>query len=665
MSTSIKEDQNNWINDAINSEGSISVKGGTIFQKIDWVFPWHSFNRQTSTDLCNRKMTTSTVGRRRRKGKTVTYSNATDREGEEIFQFAMGRGGGRGKASSTGTTFEAEAAFIPVDLNTTLIEFILSGHFESDYFSYCSNRLSDYTCRYWFSPSQPEDEKAINASVFTSSAHSTSPFSMLNDASTSTEIKGPVETHSEMLIRFANPANIPAFLTGKIGSQGWTKSANETTLLLTDLVPFNLYPNQQTCSIILCVVFLVSFILNLLSWHCLRRLSGSGGLCIARLLFYLTFLESIDLFIELNDALMHATHGVPMLTVIGFLGRWSCQTLAMGYTCLKHTEGLLITSLAIDSLISLKQLRHHIAGFRAEWAFNAFILIIATVATTSSQFFWTFDLFHVDNRIPPSESLFGGGTFAEPTLYICGFSASWGLSHAFVSFIWPTLDHLIGDVLPCILPLAAGIVILSSRRNTLETDGCDLNVDCPGDLDKFMWILPVLFLLHGLSILPRMLFYMLKYLLFSERYHNRVGLVFHREDDQRLGDGETVTAIAKVISFRQIYPSLLPHLQDVETALRFLLPIFALAKATSVIAGFSKSRRILSTGLNRILAFCNDPMCHGQSRVKSGQTTKITSSANHLESISFSALANSPISRVEPSRRPVYINLEDVEELAV
>lgn len=46
MSTSIKEDQNNWINDAINSEGSISVKGGTIFQKIDWVFPWHSFNRK-------------------------------------------------------------------------------------------------------------------------------------------------------------------------------------------------------------------------------------------------------------------------------------------------------------------------------------------------------------------------------------------------------------------------------------------------------------------------------------------------------------------------------------------------------------------------------------------------------------------------------------------
>lgn len=78
----------------------------------------------------------------------------------------MGRGGGRSKASSTGTTFEAEATFIPVDLNTTILEFILTGHFESDYFSYCSNRLSDYTCRYWFDPNQSEDGKAMTASVF-------------------------------------------------------------------------------------------------------------------------------------------------------------------------------------------------------------------------------------------------------------------------------------------------------------------------------------------------------------------------------------------------------------------------------------------------------------------------------------------------------------------
>ncbi|VDK38026.1 unnamed protein product [Taenia asiatica] len=577
----------------------------------------------------------------------------------------MGRGGGRGKASSTGTTFEAEAAFIPVDLNTTILEFILSGHFESDYFSYCSNRLSDYTCRYWFDPNQSEDGKAMTASVFMPPSHSTPPFSMVNDASTTPETKGPVETHSEMLMRFANPTNIPATLTGKLGSQGWTKSANETTLLLTDLVPFSLNPNQQACSIILCIVFLVSIIMNLLSWHCLRRLSNGGCLHIARFLFYLTFLESIDLFIELNDVLMCATHGVPMLTAMEFLGSWSCQTLAMGYTFLKHTEGLLISILASDSLIFLRKLRHHVTKFRAEWAFNAFIFIIATVATTSSQFFWTFDLFRVDNRIPPIDSLYGGGALAEPTLYMCGFSASFGLNQAFVVYLWPTLDHLIGDALPCILPLTAGIVILSTRKKTLKAERRNLNADCPSDLEKFMWILPTLFLLHGLSILPRMVFYIKKYFLFSEKHLNRVGLIFHREDDHRLGDGKTVTAIAKVIPFRQIYTGLLPHLQDVETALRFLHPIFALSKATLVIGGFSKSRQILGVGLNRILALCSIPPCYGQTRVKSAQATETTSNANHVERIPFTALANSSIPRIEPSKTPVYINLEDVEELAV
>ncbi len=78
----------------------------------------------------------------------------------------MGRGGGRGKASSTGTSFEAEATFIPVNLNTSLLEFLLTGHFETDFFSYCSNRLTEYTCRYWFDPNESDDGKAATASIF-------------------------------------------------------------------------------------------------------------------------------------------------------------------------------------------------------------------------------------------------------------------------------------------------------------------------------------------------------------------------------------------------------------------------------------------------------------------------------------------------------------------
>lgn len=126
-----------------------------------------------------------------------------------------------------------------------------------------------------------------------------------------------------------------------------------------------------------------------------------------------------------------------------------------------------------------------------------------------------------------------------------------------------------------------------------------------------------------------------------------------------------MTAIAKVVPFRQVYTSLLPHLQDVETALRFFLPIFALAKAALVIGGFSKSRRILGVSLNRILALRSLPLCYSQTRVKSAQTRETSSNANHVEGIPFTALANSSIPRVEPSKTSVYINMEDVEELAV
>ncbi|VDM27252.1 unnamed protein product [Hydatigera taeniaeformis] len=150
-----------------------------------------------------------------------------------------------------------------------------------------------------------------------------------------------------------------------------------------------------------------------------------------------------------------------------------------------------------------------------------------------------------------------------------------------------------------------------------------------------------------------------------ERHLNRIGLVFHREDDQQLGDGKTTTAIAKVTAFQQTYNGLLPHLQDLETALRFLLPIFALAKAGVVIGGFSKSRRILRAAFNRIFALRNTPLCHNQTRDKISQATETSIVPNHVESIPFTVLTNSPIPRIDPRKTPVYINLEDVEELAV
>lgn len=345
--------------------------------------------------------------------------------------------------------------------------------------------------------------------------HADSDSQALNEESPSKEILGPIETHTEMLLRFADPANIPVSLTGGIGRDEWNKNSNETTLLLSDLASLTISPGQKVCSIFLCIALLASILLNLLSCHCLRRLANSGRLFIAKMLLYLTILECIDLFLQLSDNLLDCTRGIPLFTVMDLLGRWSCQTLNMGYSCLVHTEGLLISTLAVDSIVFVKKLRHHLARFRADWAFNALILIIASMATSSSQFFWTFDLFHVDNRIPPLESNIGGRIFVEPSLYMCGFSASWGLSHAFISYIWPMFDHLLGDTIPCILALVAGSMILINRHSTLRKEQLVVSLEAPDGLNEILWILPLLFLLYGFSILPRALFYIGKYSIFS------------------------------------------------------------------------------------------------------------------------------------------------------
>lgn len=315
-------------------------------------------------------------------------------------------------------------------------------------------------------------------------------------------------------MHFADPANFPVSLTGGIVRDEWNKYPNDSTLLINDLLPLTISPEKQVCSTLLCIVFLISILANILSCHCLRRISN-GGLYVAKIFQYLNILECIDLFIQLGDTLIYFLQGVPLFIAIDFVGKWSCQTLTMGYTCLIHSEGLLFSVLAIYSLVFLKNLRHHLARFRADWTFNVFMLVIALTATASSQFFYTFDLFHVDNRLPPSESNIGSGIFAEPSLYMCGFSASWGLSHVFVSYIWPMIDHLQGDIIPCISSLIAGTMILINRQSAVRKEREELELDPPDELNEFLWILPLLFLLHGFSILPRAMFFVGKYYVFS------------------------------------------------------------------------------------------------------------------------------------------------------
>ncbi|KAM3175015.1 hypothetical protein ACTXT7_009375 [Hymenolepis weldensis] len=154
----------------------------------------------------------------------------------------------------------------------------------------------------------------------------------------------------------------------------------------------------------------------------------------------------------------------------------------------------------------------------------------------------------------------------------------------------------------------------------------------------------------------------------TEKILNRVGLIFHREDLQLVGDGPIITAIVKVISNRQISLDILPFLQNVDETLRFLPPLFLTAKACLIICGFPKSRRILRTGLNRICRrskySSSKPLEKGNKRV---ENSIHPGNANQCESIPFTVLySTAALPRIESqSKVPVYANSDDVQELCV
>ncbi|VDO08048.1 unnamed protein product [Rodentolepis nana] len=149
---------------------------------------------------------------------------------------------------------------------------------------------------------------------------------------------------------------------------------------------------------------------------------------------------------------------------------------------------------------------------------------------------------------------------------------------------------------------------------------------------------------------------------------NRIGLIFHREDLQPIGEGPIITAVAKIIPYRQISIDILPFLQNVDKALRFLPPLFQAAKACLIIFGFSKSRRILRTGLNRT---CGRPKYYSRNplekNIKMVENSIHPDNVDRYESIPFNVVYSSTaLPQLESqSKVPVYANFEDVQELSV
>ncbi len=179
-------------------------------------------------------------------------------------------------------------------------------------------------------------------------------------------------------------------------------------------------------------------------------------------------------------------------------------------------------------------------------------------------------------------------------------------------------------------------------------------------------------MMHSLSKILNLSYFL------AEKYLNRVGLIFHREDNQVPDDTTLVTAIAKVIPRRSINPNLLPHLQSLEAAFRFLPPLFSLAKSLLILFGFSKSRRILRAALTRIIRLRHSKKRHLSvvrrpsdiqllAKQKPAEVEKPTANSNHnhIDHIPISVLTNNSHPRVDPKTRVYRYQDEEIEEFSV
>nr|VZI45873.1 unnamed protein product [Spirometra erinaceieuropaei] len=484
----------------------------------------------------------------------------------------MGRGGVRGKASSASQPYDTEAAFIPVNLNVSVFEFLLTGHFEQDYLSYCANRLNDYSCVYWFDPTVSIDLKVDGFGLKGESGSASWNFRDLRQPA----MVGQTLEDSHGLF--------PLF--EGVGTRGWNQNTSKTLLLVNDLIKLQA---PGLWALILPFLYVFDILIYLPTLHAMRRLSITK-LPIASFLEYILMLEFVGLILQLADCLLVLFKGIRVLTIAQFVGRSACQSLSMANSCFRHVQGLLYLCLALDTLRHAKNLRYRYASFSRNCAYNILILAVALMATMDSQFFWTFDLSGVENHITSGD---------VNVLYQCDFLSTWPLNPIFVSYLWPLADHLVGDILPCIIPILAGIICISRLCYSRTRHAHFLQLQLEKHARQAIWILPIFYMLNGSSILPRLLYYGIKYFLFAGDHPAKLGVVFYEETD--VGEPANLkTVVVKKTHRQSLGSGLLLCMQIAEHTLQFIPPLFALLKAGLLIGGLNEARRLTLAVVARV-----------------------------------------------------------------
>ncbi|CAH8584243.1 unnamed protein product [Schistosoma rodhaini] len=547
----------------------------------------------------------------------------------------MVRGSARIKAGGINIAQDGPQIIKPLTLNMSLFQFLTIGYFEKDLLTYCANRLTEYSCIYWLDPTMNENSDSMELNSMVTTTTTTSMVTQFTNYSNYFINQTSMENITNLkTIQYINHNDTlngtfidPFHIHKSIKSNNIEGSATFQNHSITVIY---LFFNKLIIPFILFGLFLNFILVNTILKLSYKQLPW------LLYLFYIIILDQFDLIITIINFSIQSYYHIHLLIILQFLGRFYCQIIPMLYNLLKHLHSLLFIICAIETLklnlnpvkllnVSLKQTKQSIQ--------NILILIFVIIIIFNCQFIWTFDLSKLDRLILHKHLLHN--------IYKCDFALTWLLSPIYLNYIWPIIDHIIGDLLPCFICLLNGIISYALYRlrfmkykkeinNWLDTNNSqdekfvtifigDNNNQQKCNQNNYLlyikWIMKIskvfnsLCFIHGIFLIPRCLYYLMKYFFFISRITTRNNVHSHELNDfQSQTDQGLLNTINHIIELLRPYEMYLGHY---ESALCYINVIEIHLRIIILLLGLDEFKSDLYTYLSIVfnyfkrLSLCN------------------------------------------------------------